>query len=44
LSECSKIVRKLAFEKAIAVDEIKKSVADSIDTDAIGNSGSSSAL
>jgi len=34
-TECSKIVRKLAFEKAIAVDENKKCVADSIDLDSI---------
>jgi hypothetical protein len=36
LNECSKIVRKLAFEKAIAVDENKSCVADSIDLDSIG--------
>ncbi|XP_063231189.1 serine/threonine-protein phosphatase 5-like [Bacillus rossius redtenbacheri] len=30
-AECSKIVRKIAFEKAIAVDDCKKSIADSID-------------
>ncbi|KAG8305107.1 Serine/threonine-protein phosphatase 5 [Homalodisca vitripennis] len=29
--ECRKIVKKLAFEKAIAVDDTKKSIADSID-------------
>jgi hypothetical protein len=37
-SECNKIVRKIAFEKAIAVDENKKSVAESIDFDSIGKS------
>jgi len=31
LSECQKIVKRIAFEKAIAVDEVKKSIADSID-------------
>lgn len=30
-AECSKIVKKLAFERAIAVDDTKKSIADSID-------------
>ncbi|XP_014208354.1 serine/threonine-protein phosphatase 5 [Copidosoma floridanum] len=34
-TECQKIVKKLAFEKAIAVDENKKSVADSIDLSAM---------
>lgn len=29
-TECNKIVKKLAFEKAIAVEENKKSIADSI--------------
>ncbi|XP_021945606.1 serine/threonine-protein phosphatase 5 [Folsomia candida] len=34
-SECGKIVRKIAFEKAIAVDENKKCVAESVDIEAI---------
>lgn len=34
-TECSKIVRKIAFEKAIAVDETKKNIADSINLDAM---------
>jgi len=34
-SECNKIVRKLAFERAIAVDDSKKSIADSINIDSI---------
>jgi len=34
-AECNKIVKKMAFEKAIAVDECKKSVADSINVDII---------
>jgi len=34
-AECNKIVRKIAFEKAIAVDDNKKSVSESIDVDAI---------
>lgn len=34
-TECSKLVKKLAFEKAIAVDEVKKSVVDSINFDSI---------
>ncbi|KAJ8674519.1 hypothetical protein QAD02_005781 [Eretmocerus hayati] len=33
--ECSKIVKKLAFEKAISVEENKKSVADSINLEAM---------
>ncbi|XP_046401818.1 serine/threonine-protein phosphatase 5 [Ischnura elegans] len=32
-SECAKIVKKIAFERAIAVDDSKKCVADSIDLD-----------
>lgn len=31
LIECKKIVNRIAFEKAIAVDEVKKSIADTID-------------
>ncbi|KAG0444174.1 hypothetical protein HPB47_014083 [Ixodes persulcatus] len=34
-NECNKIVRRIAFEKAIAVDDLKKSVADSIDIEAM---------
>lgn len=30
-AECNKIVKKLAFERAIAVDDTKKSISDSID-------------
>lgn len=35
-AECSKIVKKLAFERAIAVDDTKKSIADSIDFEGMG--------
>jgi len=35
LNECGKIVRKLAFERAIAVDDSQKSIADSINLDTI---------
>lgn len=34
-SECQKIVRKLAFEKAIAVDSDKKAIVDTIDVDSM---------
>jgi len=34
-SECSKIVKKKAFEKAIAYDDEKKSMAESINVDTI---------
>lgn len=34
--ECNKIVKKLAFERAIAVDDTKKSIADSIDFENMG--------
>ena len=34
-NECQKIVKRLAFERAIAVDEVKKSIADSIDIESI---------
>ncbi|XP_066593853.1 serine/threonine-protein phosphatase 5 [Prorops nasuta] len=34
-SECSKIVKIMAFEKAISMEENKKNVADSIDLDAM---------
>lgn len=30
-NECNKIVKKLAFEKAIAVDKPEKNIADTID-------------
>ncbi|KAG8223861.1 hypothetical protein J437_LFUL005424 [Ladona fulva] len=32
-TECGKIVKKIAFEKAISVDDTKKSIADSINLD-----------
>lgn len=34
--ECNKIVKKMAFERAIAVDGTKESIADSIDLESIG--------
>ena len=34
-NECSKIVRQQAFEKAIAVDTVKKCVSDSINIDSM---------
>ena len=34
-TECSKIVRRLAFEKAIAVDDGKKSIADQINLESM---------
>ena len=34
-NECSKIVRQQAFERAIAVDSVKKSVSESINIDAM---------
>ncbi|GLH09800.1 Serine/threonine-protein phosphatase alpha-2 isoform [Gryllus bimaculatus] len=34
-TECNKIVKKMAFEKAIAVDDVKKSIADSINLENI---------
>jgi len=34
-NECSKIVRQQAFERAIAVDTVKKSVSESINTDSM---------
>ena len=37
-TECNKIVKKLAFEKAIAVDENKKSIADSINLEVMSKS------
>ena len=36
-TECKKIVQKQAFEKAIAVDDTKKSIADRLDIDSMGN-------
>lgn len=38
-AECKKIVQKLAFEKAIAVDHQKKSVAESLDIESMGKYG-----
>lgn len=35
-AECNKIVKKLAFERAIAVDDTKKCIADSIDFEGMG--------
>jgi serine/threonine-protein phosphatase 5 len=35
LTECEKIVRRIEFEKAIEVEDADKSVADSIDLDAM---------
>ena len=37
-SECNKIVKRIAFEKAISVEENKKSVVDSINVDTISKS------
>lgn len=34
-NECNKIVKKIAFEKAIAVEHNKKSIADSINLDSM---------
>ncbi|CAG2114070.1 unnamed protein product [Medioppia subpectinata] len=34
-NECLKIVKRLAFERAIAVDEVKKSVSESIDLESM---------
>ncbi|XP_056639614.1 serine/threonine-protein phosphatase 5 [Diorhabda sublineata] len=34
-TECNKVVKKLAFERAIAVDDNKKNIADSINLDAM---------
>ena len=33
--ECKKIVQRIAFENAIRVDEVKKSVADALDLDSM---------
>lgn len=35
--ECNKIVKKLAFEKAICIEENKKNIAETINLDAMGN-------
>ena len=35
-SECNKIVMRLAFEKAIAVDDKKKSVVSQVNLDTMG--------
>lgn len=34
-TECNKIVKKIAFEKAISVEDKKKNIADSIDLEAM---------
>jgi serine/threonine-protein phosphatase 5 len=34
-TECNKIVKRIAFEKAIAVEETKKSVVDQINLDSM---------
>lgn len=36
--ECNKIVKQKAFERAIASDEIKKSVVDSLDIESMSES------
>lgn len=36
-NECKKVVRRIAFERAIATDETQKSVADQINLDVMGN-------
>jgi len=35
-TECKKIVQQIAFQKAISVEEVKKSVAETIDTESMG--------
>lgn len=42
--ECNKIVKKMAFEKAISVEENKKNIADSINLDAMSKRFLPSAL
>jgi serine/threonine-protein phosphatase 5 len=37
-TECNKIVKRIAFEKAISVDDAKKSVVDQINLDAMSKS------
>lgn len=34
--ECQKLMRRIAFEKAISVDHDRRSIAESINIDAIG--------
>lgn len=34
-TECNKIVKKIAFEKAISVEDMKKCIADTINLDAM---------
>lgn len=34
-NECNKIVKKIAFEKAISVEDTKKNIADTINLDAM---------
>lgn len=36
-TECNKIVKQMAFERAIRVDDTKKSVAESINLENMGN-------
>lgn len=36
MTECGKIVRKMAFEKAIAVEDNKKCIAETLDLNSIG--------
>lgn len=38
-NECNKIVKKIAFEKAISVEDNKKNVADSINLEAMSKLG-----
>lgn len=35
-TECNKIVKKIAFEKAISVEDNKRNIADTINLDAMG--------
>lgn len=35
-TECKKIVQQIAFQKAISVEEVKKSAAETIDTESMG--------
>lgn len=35
-TECNKVVKKIAFEKAISVEDTKKNIADTINLDAMG--------
>lgn len=37
--ECNKIVKKLAFEQAISVDDTKRNIADTINLDAMSKIG-----